>query len=391
MVEAVKKTVGRTRVKLKFKWTKFFRFIILLVLVLLLLEMSWLFVANLLQKVVVAEWGFIEKGNWMEVLYLREEHLIIAPTSGRLTLRLKTGMRVPRDEIIATLDTEENFFNENREISEDSLMQYKKLQKLIREEKVLQLDLQRVFADIVKRSNQSNPNLSGSDLETLQQEKERILRTIQWISPQILQIQQKLTPVLNRIKFITAAQAGYFMAETDGFETTLQPASLEKITEVDFRRKYSSLKSGGNPVKTGAVIGKLISPFKQIFAVKVDLNQTGELQKGDILRFKTPGGWKNAPLIYIKKLDTQTAIAGVELPMTESDLSIPRSTKMFVVHHRITGVTIPTQAVFEQEGRTVVRIAKGHSYREQPVEVLANDGSKAVVAGIDVGTILISR
>ncbi|HYH01849.1 MAG TPA: hypothetical protein VEC37_02005, partial [Bacillota bacterium] len=67
------------------------------------------------------------------------------------------------------------------------------------------------------------------------------------------------------------------------------------------------------------------------------------------------------------------------------------SAKLFVVHRRITGVTIPAQAIFEQEGRALVRIAKGDSYREKPVEVLENDGSKAVVAGIEVGTILISR
>ncbi|HYH05050.1 MAG TPA: HlyD family efflux transporter periplasmic adaptor subunit, partial [Bacillota bacterium] len=317
MVEAAKRTVRKTRVKLKFKWTKFFRFILLLALVLLLLEMSWLFVANLLQKVVVAEWGVIEKGNWMEVVYLREEHLVTAPAEGSLTLRVKSSMRVPRDEIIATLDTEEHFFNKSPEISDASLQQYKKLQKLIREETAQHLDLQRINADIVKRSEQPGASFAGSDLENLKQEKERVLRTIQWIRPQIMQIQQELAPVLNRTKFITAVQAGYFVAETDGFETNLKPAEFDKITVDDFGRNYPSIKTG-NQVKTGAVIGKLIGPFKQVIAIKVDSKQTGILRKGDVWRFKTPGGWKNASLAYIKTLNPQTAIVGVELPMTES-------------------------------------------------------------------------
>jgi hypothetical protein len=36
-------------------------------------------------------------------------------------------------------------------------------------------------------------------------------------------------------------------------------------------------------------------------------------------------------------------------------------------------------------------LAKGSRYREQTVEVLSNDGSKAVVSGIDVGAMIISR
>ncbi|MGD9155152.1 MAG: hypothetical protein PVG90_06605, partial [Bacillota bacterium] len=66
-------------------------------------------------------------------------------------------------------------------------------------------------------------------------------------------------------------------------------------------------------------------------------------------------------------------------------------TKIFVVFQRITGVTVPIQALFKREDLTLVRIAGGEGYREKKVAVLAADGDKAVVSGIEAGTLIISR
>ncbi|HEY8464517.1 MAG TPA: HlyD family efflux transporter periplasmic adaptor subunit [Bacillota bacterium] len=381
----------KKRRKFQLKWAKLLHFLFLFALTLLILEMSWLYLANLFQKAVVARVGVIEKGAWMEVLLLREEQLVTAPVAGRMTMLIKSGTRIPRNEIIAWLDTNEKSREKNLEISAATLELYKQYQELMQDEIAQKKDLERIRNNIAWWSEHSGHNISDPDLELLKQEKERVLRTIQKILPQERQIRQKLKPVLNRWRFITSEQAGYFSLATDGWEKRLQPAAFESLTEDDFKRDYPS-KKPGNYVKAGEVIGKLIHPFKQLVAVKVHPEQAGRVKKGDLWRLKTKNGWVEAPVTYLKKINGQPVIAGVEIPLTATDLTLPRQGRMFIVYQKVTGVAIPVQALYQQADLSYcVRIVKGSSYREQIVQVLASDGSKAIVTGIEAGTTVISR
>jgi hypothetical protein len=377
-------------IRLRFRWTKFILCLGTILLLTVFFMGGWLLIVDRLQKVVAATWGMVEKGSWIEVLYLRDEKPLTVPAAGRLTVQVKNGARVPQGEILALLDQGAGL-GPNVEVTNSSRQSYNKYQMQVREEAALTLDLHRISTDVTKHLKKRGCQKTSADLEALQQEKEQVIRNIQVIHAQSVSLQQELVPVLKRWQFIAAEEPGSFLTMYDGWEGLLSPEYLSRLTLSDFTRKYPLKTGARQQVKTGETFGRLINPFNQIMAIKINAQQTGIPQTGAVWRFKTASGWKSAPLTYVKMFNAQFGVAGAPIQAEEADLSTSRLAKMFVIYQRITGVTVPVQALFRRENLTLVRVAKGDGYREKTVRVLGNDGSKAVVSGIEVGTMIISR
>jgi hypothetical protein len=378
----------RMAVRWRLKWTKFILCLVVILLLALFLQTARLIIASRLQKVVAATWGTVEKGYWAEVLYLREAQTLTAPTGGALKLQVKDGTLVPQGEILAVLDQGTNPGKVTALDTADRQI-YNRYQTLIREETALGVDLRRIDSDITRHLN-NTARQKSNDLLALQQEKEHVVRNIQIIRVQSVGLRRKLAPLFKRWRFIVAAAPGSFVSKYDGYESILKPDYFNKLTLNDFNRKYP-LKSSGGKVAAAEKVGRLINPFTQTMAVKFNSVQTGVPSLGTIWRFKTTNGWKSAPVIGVKIFNSEMGAVQVAISAEATDLLRSRRTKIFVVFQRITGVTVPSQALFKREHLTMVRIAKGDGFREEKVEVLANDGSKAVVSGIKVGTLIISR
>jgi hypothetical protein len=278
----------------------------------------------------------------------------------------------------------------NVEVTNATRQSYSKYQRLVREETALTLDRRRIDINLNKHFKKLDYRKTSSDWEALQQEKANITRNVEIIHAQSVGLRQELAAVLNRWHFITAAEPGSFSTKYDGWEGSLQPESLSRLTLNDFTRKYP-LKSGFSQVACGETFGRLINPFNQMMAIKIIASQTGIPSRGTIWRFKTINGWKSASLTYVKMFNSQTGVAGVSLQAEDADLTLPRLTKIFVVYQTVTGVTVPVQALFKRENLILVRAVKGAGYREKTVQVLGNDGNKAVVSGLKVGEMIISR
>jgi hypothetical protein len=380
------------RICLRFRWTKFMLLVGMVTTVVLLFEAGRIITANLLQKSTVATWGTIEKGCWVEGLRLREETLLVATEAGILTGQVEDGARVSRGEILALLERETSSRETGAVITITDRQQFDQLQRLTREEAALELDRRRINRDLAFHLKKIELGhwASGSDLEALKQEKKRVLRTIQEVRSQSFRLRQEIAPLIKRWFPIIATAPGYFKTEYDGYEGALTPACLPNLSNRDFERKYP-LRYGGKQVAAGTIFGKLINPFNQVLAVKIDVRLTGMPKNGAIWRFKTSGGWKNAPIESVTMFDKYTGVAAVPLQMGEPDLTQPRLEKIFVVYQRITGVTIPLSALYHHDRQPLVRVARSHSYQEKPVQILVDNGSKAVVTGIEVGVVLISR
>jgi hypothetical protein len=376
-------------VRLRFKLAKYLLCLGAILLLAILFIAGWLLIAERFPKVVATTWGIIEKGCWSEVLYLREEQPLTAPAAGKLTIQVKNGARVPQGEILALLDQGAGL-GRNVEVTNATRQSYRKYQTLVREETALTSDLRRIDIDLSKHFKKLGYQKTSPDLEALQQEKANITRSIEIIHAQSVSLRQTLAAVLNRWYFITAAEPGSFSTEYDGWEGSLQPESLSRLTLNDFTRKYP-LKSGSSQVACGEMFGRLINPFNQMMAIKIIAPQTGIPSRGAIWRFKTVNGWKKASLTYVKMFNGRTGVAGVPLQAEDVDLTLPRLTKIFMVYQTVTGVTVPVQALFKKENLILVRVVKGAGYREKTVRVLGNDGNKAVVSGLKVGEMIISR
>jgi hypothetical protein len=389
MGDLEKLQLPRAVVRWRFKWTKFILCLVVIFLLTLFLQTGWSIIAGRLQKVAAATWGVIDKGYWAEVLFLRNEQILTVPAGGLLKLQVKDGARVPRGEILAILDQGTNLGT----VAERDIVgrqNYRRYQTLIREEAVLGLDLRRINGDLAKHFKKAVRQKTNANLLALKQEKEQVIRNIQIIRAQSAGLRRQLAPLLKRWRFITAATPGCFVAQYDGFEGTLKPDYFDQLTLDDFDRKYPP-QSSGSKVVAAEPFGRLIDPFTQMMAVKFDRAKTGSPFLGTNWRFKMPGGWKSAPLSGIKMFNSKMGAVLVAMSTEETDLLRIRRTKIFVVFQRITGVTVPIQALFKREDLTLVRIAGGEGYREKKVAVLAADGDKAVVSGIEAGTLIISR
>jgi hypothetical protein len=389
MGDSEKPTQRRAAKRFPFRGIKLILFFSIISLLAVFFMGGWQLIANRLQKVVAATWGMVEKGCWIEVLYLREEKLLTAPASGCLTIQVKNGARVPQGEVLALLD-QGAALGRSAVVTNSVRQSYNEYQRLVREEAALTMDLRRINADLRKRMRKRVYPNDEADLEALQQEKGQVIRNIQTIHAQSAGLQQEMAPVLKRWRFIAAEAPGSFSTEYDGWEGSLPPEYLSRLTLNDFARNYP-LKSGARQVKSGAPFGRLINPFNQIMAFKINAQQTGIPQTGAIWRFKTASGWKNAPLIYVKMFDGQTGVAGAAIQAGEADLTRMRLSRMFAVYQSITGVTVPASALYKKGKLTLIRVMKGDDYREKAVQVLGSDGSRAVISGIKIGTMIISR
>ncbi|HEX3044369.1 MAG TPA: HlyD family efflux transporter periplasmic adaptor subunit [Bacillota bacterium] len=83
-----------------------------ILLVIVLIEAGRSAIGNLIIRPYAAKWGTIEKGYWTSAIFLRDETLIKAPTSGKLRMIVKSGSRVPRGEPVAEVIPSEDALNE---------------------------------------------------------------------------------------------------------------------------------------------------------------------------------------------------------------------------------------------------------------------------------------
>jgi putative membrane fusion protein len=366
-------------------------------LLVVLLEVGWLFLANILVKPVVAKWGAIEKGCWVEAIYLRNETILTASVSGSLVTRVEDGTKVPRGEILASINSGDSLPETNTAWETDSAVQ-EKLLSLEKEEQSLQADLNRVQVEVESRRSKFKKapiqsikvKEKSEDLLSLQKEKAQIMRSIQTVRSQKSEWQKKSLDQPDKPEFIIAGEPGYVFNQYDNQEGKLTPGQFQELSEGDFQQNYP-LKSPDTTVKAGENIGKIVDAFGQIIAVIVNTRQTGVPNQGDNWWIKTADHTYQVPVNCTLPLKNGKMVIGLEDNTLAPDFLSNRRSKIFIVYKRVVGVCIPVQAVFRQGNDTLVKVVKGDGFQQKRVQVLETDGDKAIVTGIDFGTTLISR
>lgn len=370
-----------------FKWL---RLLLLILIGVLLIEAGWLLVTDLSNKTVIANWSTIEKGCWVDVLFLRKETVIRANQDGYFYCRHQNGTMVPKSDIVGYLTADQG-----KKYSESDLVKYKVQNSLLNEKNRLEYHLQQV----VSRLNELNSGkevsrkqlLTKSDLPQLKAEQESILADLDRINRQltesdIVDLEDGL------LELITATESGFLTLEYDGYESKLQPDDFQKLKFNDFLPKYQLQKVAvGSRVKSGAIVGKIVDPFHQIVAVVVDPRQTGIPKKAEQWEIKIKNNWRKISIIDIITLSSDKMIVGFNLQELEPEFSANRYRKLFLIYRRIAGVSVPVQAVYRKKGQYFVKVAKGNSFFEREINLLESDGQNAIIEGINVGTAVKSR
>lgn len=386
----------------KKKKKKAFRFILVIIL-LFAAEVAWIFFSNIPRQIVIAESGEILKGAWFETVSLREEYLLTAPSDGQLVLGVHSGVVVPFGETIAWVGR-----NRVKELSSTIAGQSKRLMILKNELKGLESELKRVNSEMVLINKLiANPNsqLNGakqgrkrtlaelrSDYTSQQQVKSEFQASIKENQRLIAKIEQELAEWSKEsgIDLIPAANAGIFSIDYDGYETQMQPSSFLTAEEKWFQRSYG-LKSSGRKVKKGDIIGKIVYPYSEMLLIKTNSQQVGAVCIGDEWQFKNINGWQKLRIVQMRTLTNGTVILGFENRFNEDSFSPERLQKTFAVYRKYQGTTIPLRALFESDGKTIVKTVSGDSFKEVAVKVVAKDDEKAIVTGIQFGTAIRSR
>jgi len=365
----------------KFKLGKFLRLFVLSGLSILILEGAWLILANIDHKTVIAGWDTIKKGCWVEAVYLREETVLTASRSGFLTFRVKSGALVPRGELIGWISPVPG-----QEVNAEFFQKFQKYQDLCAERDELAEDSARINQEIRLKTGR---NLI-EELTALRREKDRVLQNMQAIKKKIGTIYPEVAGGLKDCSMVTAGQPGFFSSDYDGSETELTPGRLKDLDETIFRKKYR-LRSPGEKVNSGAIIGKIINPFRQAVAVKVNPALTGKPTRGAEWEGMTVDGWRKFTITDIISITKDKMMIGFKSQELEPEYSLTRRRKIFMVYRRITGVSIPVQAIIKKKGRTLVRVMEKEGCGEKEIQILETDGQKAIVSGLKFGTAIISR
>lgn len=362
------------------------------VVLIVLIETGRVFLGIWVAKPVVAQWGVIEKGCWVEALFLREETSLFSDLEGSLKQKIQNGERVPRGSLVAYINPG---FGLDLEPDPNLSRLERRLFSLLAEEQALNLELKRVIkeiegrSEILKKSPSKAPDVK-EDLGSLEQEKGQILRNIKSVREKILKTRVTIKGEIRGFKSVIAPDTGYLFFQYDNWEGSLTPNHFSELTGEIFKNNFS-LKPVSNRVKTGAFIGKIINPFNQTIAVKADITITGTPAQGDSWWFKTSDGLHRVTIRNIIPTDEERMILAFDDPGISQQYLPHRRGKIFVIYKKVGGVMIPNQAIIKKESQTFVKLPKGDGYSLQEVQVLETDGDKVVIEGIDFGTTIMSR
>jgi len=366
-----------------FNLVKFLKSFVIILLIIFLLESGWILLTSFYVKPVIASWDTIENGTWVEAIFLRYETPLFAPSEGELELKVANGTRVPAGEILAQI--KQNSANVPRN---QAVLQVEP--ELSEEQKLLQADLARLEAEIAQKKNLTKVTIAGKineDLKNLLAEKTKLNKMIFELN----QNQLKLGKNAAAPSLVAAPCAGIWYAEIDGLENQLTPAALTKLSSADFKQKVQFHRPQ-KQILAREAFGKLVKPFDQVIVVVAREKKMKQANQGTKWLIRTGNDtYKVTVANKFTTSDGKLELIALTDPVLPANWLPQRLARIYLVYQRTSGVMIPTQAIYHQKGVTLVRISDENGTHSGEVKVVAIDGGKAIVEGIQIGTTVLTK
>lgn len=175
---------------------------------------------------------------------------------------------------------------------------------------------------------------------------------------------------------IKAAQSGYFVSVTDGYESVLTVDRIDEITP-EFLSDMKSEKTPQNAV------GKIVSDYEWYIAAKVSINDSLKYKAGDKLTIRTD--IKTNPTLPVKvrqiniSEESDSAVVIFSCQQMSSELACMRTGPMTVVSKTYEGLKIPRKSLRVVDGETGVYIVSGILLKFVPVKVIYTDEKEGYV------------
>ncbi len=311
---------------------------------------------------------------------IRRENVITSDTNGILHFMTEDGSRVAKGGTVAQIyDSADASITLNRiaTIEEqirnlEELQGYNDLQAAdleLADERVTQALNNMVFENAHGNYFRSADNIT--ELLSTINRRQMITGEHTDFSGQLSSLNEELSSLREQLPSskgsITAAQSGYFVSVTDGYEGIFTADSLDNITP-EF---LSGSKPEDNPKNA---IGKIVSDYEWYIASTVSINDSLKYKAGDRLEIRTD--IKSNPTLPVKvkqiniSSSTDSAVVIFSCQQMSSELASMRNGVMTVVNRVYKGLKIPRKSLRVVDGETGVYVISGILLKFVPVTVV---------------------
>lgn len=181
---------------------------------------------------------------------------------------------------------------------------------------------------------------------------------------------------------ITAAAAGSFSTQMDGYETLLSPDDLDGVSP-------AGLAAFGDltPLNDSGYLGKLITSTQWYYAVTMEAEPAQQLQAGKTVQiyFDALATTLNMTVETVGEPQDGQVVVIFRSAQNEEEAAGLRQESCRVVFRTREGIRVPKKAVYivrdEEDGteETGVYVALGYTARFRPVSIVAEDESSYLV------------
>ena len=317
-------------------------------------------------------------------LIIRNESLVEYNGNGVMHFVTKDGSRVAKDGVIANIYDSSNASITVTEI-EDVKAKIADIEDILSYNDVEAVNLELINQKVNQKIDDfvvstatgdfSNVNNSRDELLSAINRKQAALGTVGDFSGQLETLNATLTKLnanLPTVKGqVKAAESGYFVSKSDGYEKVLSANDLSTITP-EFLNFVSAEKQGDK------VIGKIVSDYEWYIAAEVTINQSMNYKEGDTLKLLT--SVKSSPELNVKVAKINISESGSSAVLIfscsdmNSELATMRSGPMTIVKTEYSGLKVDRKALRVVDGERGVYVLSGMQIKFVPVEIIySND------------------
>ena len=311
---------------------------------------------------------------------IRRESIITGSKKGSLHFAVENGMRVAKEGIVATV-----YGSDEASITLSAIADINRQIKDI-EDMTAYNDLQAVDLDVVNNKVDKALNgvvlgTRGSNFTGVNSNLRELLSAInrrQLITGEQTDFSDKLNALKDKKTkleaslpaekgSIRAAQSGYFVSGTDGYETVFTAADLSTVTS-EFLAKAKPKETPKN------AIGKIVSDYEWYIAAPISLSDSLKYKEGDTLTIKTAIKSHSSLTVTVKKINVSEeineAVIIFSCQQMSSELATLRKGNMTVVSKTYSGLKVSRRALRVIDGKSGVYVLSGRSVKFVPVNVI---------------------
>lgn len=329
---------------------------------------------------VSAEYFTAVEGFPINAVIIREENIITSDTAGALHFTLDNGERVARNGVIANLYSDAQ--------ASVAVNRIEQLESRIKDIEEMQGYNDVAAADIKLINNKVNDSLNtlirgiaSGDFSSVESDSAQLLTNIsrrQMITGEQTDFSARLDSLKSELDTLKASlpqpigsirtdKSGYFVSNTDGYETVLSCEDIDSLTP----ERIDSLKADKIPDNT---IGKIVSGYTWYIAAKVNISDSLKYKVDDELMLKTT--LKTTPQLNVKvekintSKDEDAAVIIFSCEQMNSELASIRQGSMTIINSTHSGLKLPTKALRFQDDKPGVFVRSGMTIKFVGVNVI---------------------